>query len=81
MISDCILLMGVQALRVFKTEVNFKDRRKGFFCFVFSFFFCDAGALIQGLHLETLHQPFFNTGFFEIGSHKLLARAGFEPRP
>jgi hypothetical protein len=41
---------------------------------------CGTGAGTQGLHLETLHQPFFVKGFFEIGSRKLFAWAGFEPR-
>jgi hypothetical protein len=31
-------------------------------------------------HLGPLHQPFFCEGFFEIGSHKLFAQAGFKPR-
>jgi hypothetical protein len=31
------------------------------------------------LPLEPLNQPFFVMGFIEIGSHKLFARAGFEP--
>jgi hypothetical protein len=41
--------------------------------------FFGSGALTQGLHLEPLHQPFFVKGFFEIGSFKLFAWAGFEP--
>jgi hypothetical protein len=37
------------------------------------------GGWTQGLCLQSLHQPFFYDGFFEIGSHKLIAWAGFEP--
>jgi hypothetical protein len=33
------------------------------------------------LLLEPLHQPFFVTGSFKIGFHKLFATAGFELRP
>jgi hypothetical protein len=32
------------------------------------------------LPMELLYQAFFVMGFFEIGSHKLFAWAGFEPR-
>jgi hypothetical protein len=39
------------------------------------------GRWTQDLHLEPLHQPFFVMSFFEIGSHKLFARAGFELWP
>jgi hypothetical protein len=50
------------------------------FCslFFFLFFFFSAGIWTQGLHLEPLHQPFFVMGFFEIGSCKLFAWAGFK---
>jgi hypothetical protein len=37
---------------------------------------CQAGAL----PLESLHQPFFVLGIFEIGSHNLFAWTGFKPR-
>jgi hypothetical protein len=37
-------------------------------------FFCGAVVWTQGLHLESLHQPFFLMGFFKIGSHKLFAQ-------
>jgi hypothetical protein len=30
----------------------------------FFFFFCSAGAWIQGLHLDPLHQPYFCDGLF-----------------
>jgi hypothetical protein len=44
------------------------------------FFFCSMGCWTQGLHLESLHQPFFFCdGLFEIWSHELFAPAGFEP--
>jgi hypothetical protein len=46
--------------------------------FFTSFLFFSIGAGTQGLHLEPLHQPFFVKGFFEIGSCKLFAEAGFE---
>jgi hypothetical protein len=42
------------------------------------FFFCGTGFWTQGLHLESLCQPFFVMGFFKIGSHKLFAWAGFK---
>jgi hypothetical protein len=46
----------------------------------FLLFVCGTGAWNRGLHLEPLHQPFFVIFFFfEIGSHKLFAWAGFEP--
>jgi hypothetical protein len=48
----------------------------GCFCVTF---FCSTEARTQGLHLESLHQPYFCEGFFEIGSHELFAQAGFEP--
>jgi hypothetical protein len=32
------------------------------------------------LSLESLHQPIFMMGIFEIGSCKLFAQAGFEPQ-
>jgi hypothetical protein len=44
------------------------------------FIFFSTGVWTQGLHLESLHQPFFVIGFFEIGSHKLFAWAGFQPQ-
>jgi hypothetical protein len=34
----------------------------------FFFFFVSTGTANSGLHLESLHQPFFVMGFFEIGS-------------
>jgi hypothetical protein len=42
------------------------------------FIFFSTGAWTQYLHLEPLYQPYFCDRFFEIGSHKLLAQAGFE---
>jgi hypothetical protein len=44
------------------------------------FFFFSTGAWTQHLHLEPLHQPYFCEGFFETGSHKLFAQAGFKPQ-
>jgi hypothetical protein len=50
--------------------------------FLFLFlFFCGTEAWTQGLHFEPLHQPFFVVGFFQEGSHKLFAQAGFEHDP
>jgi hypothetical protein len=43
-------------------------------------FFSGTGVWTPGLHLESLHQPFFFVGFFKIGSLKLFAQTGFEPR-
>jgi hypothetical protein len=43
------------------------------------FSFCGTGVWTHGVHIEPLHQPFFVMGFFEIGSLKLFAQAGFEP--
>jgi hypothetical protein len=43
-------------------------------------FFFGTGAWTQGPHLEPLHHPFFVMGFFETGSCKLFAQAGFEPQ-
>jgi hypothetical protein len=47
---------------------------------IFFFFFGGTGAWTQGLHLEPLHQPYFCERFFEIGSCKLFALAGFKLR-
>jgi hypothetical protein len=47
---------------------------------IFIYLFWGTGAWTQGLHLEPLHQPYFCEGFFEIGSCKLFACVGFEPR-
>jgi hypothetical protein len=49
-------------------------------CVIIIIIICSAGAWTQGLHLEPLHQPFFVMGFFEIGSLKLFAPAGFKLR-
>jgi hypothetical protein len=38
---------------------------------IYWFIYCGTGFWTQGLHLESLHQPFFVKGFFEIGSLKL----------
>jgi hypothetical protein len=43
-------------------------------------FFFGSRIRTQGLHLEPLQQPFFVMDFFEIGSLKLFALAGFEPQ-
>jgi hypothetical protein len=51
-----------------------------FLIFFFVVVVGDTGAWTQALHIEPLHQPFFVKGFFEIGSYKLFARAGFEPQ-
>jgi hypothetical protein len=48
---------------------------------IISFHFFLTRAWTQDLHLEPLHQHFFFVmGVFEIGSLKLFAQAGFEPR-
>jgi hypothetical protein len=44
------------------------------------FFPWGTGAWTQSLHLEPLHQPYFCEGFFEMESHNLFAKAGFELR-
>jgi hypothetical protein len=51
-----------------------------------NFFFSGTGVWTQASHLlgrsstlEPLYQPFFGWVFFEVGSHKLLLQAGFEP--
>jgi hypothetical protein len=64
---------------------GFSEITKGLFfssssSFFFFFLWYWAWGLNSGLHLEPLHQPIFVTVFFEIGSHELFARAGFEPR-
>jgi hypothetical protein len=43
--------------------------------FIYAFF----AVLGLELYLEPHHQPFSVMGFFEIGSHELLAQIGFEP--
>jgi hypothetical protein len=51
---------------------------KTFSFFLFFFFFCSTGAWTQGLlHLESLHQPFFDVcvcvmDFFKLESLKLF---------
>jgi hypothetical protein len=49
-------------------------------CFSFFLFFGSTEAWTEGLHLESLHQPYFCEGFFKIESHKLFALGDFEPR-
>jgi hypothetical protein len=63
----------------FTSVSHFVYKVKWDYCFLF-FFFCGAGAWTQGLHLEPLYQPFLCEGFFEIGSLKLCAWAGFKSR-
>jgi hypothetical protein len=46
---------------------------------MYIFCVCGTGVWTQGLHLKPLHQPFFVKAFFEIGSCKLFAQAGFNP--
>jgi hypothetical protein len=43
-------------------------------------FFCGTGVWTQSLHLESLYQPIFVLGIFEIGSHKLFAWVHFQTK-
>jgi hypothetical protein len=45
---------------------------------IFFFLFLWYWGLNSRLHLEPLYQSFFVTGFSEIGSHELFARASFK---
>jgi hypothetical protein len=49
-----------------------------FYDIIHIYFFFSTGAWTQGRHLKPHHQPYFCEGFFEIQSHKLFARAGFQ---
>jgi hypothetical protein len=43
-------------------------------------FFVVLGFELRAYTLNHSTTPFFIMGFFEIGSHELFARTGFEPR-
>jgi hypothetical protein len=45
---------------------------------IYLFIFVVLG-LNSGLHLESLHQPYFCEGFFETGSRELFARLASNP--
>jgi hypothetical protein len=47
---------------------------------VFFFVVSELGFELRAYTLSPFHQSFFVIGFFETGSHKLFARAGFEPQ-
>jgi hypothetical protein len=48
--------------------------------FVFYFFFAALGFELKASTLSHSTSPLFVMGFFEIGSHELLAQAGFKPQ-
>jgi hypothetical protein len=48
--------------------------------FKLDFFFYGTEVWTEGLHLESLYQPFIVMGFFEIGSRELFSQSGLEPR-
>jgi hypothetical protein len=74
---------------LFNIGVNYKDlsnlpsvkisnQAEVIFCLCFFIYFAVLGLELKAYTLSHSTSPFFVMGFYEMGSHKLFAQAGFE---